>query len=338
MNKINSFNCILCNSYDLVFELKVRDNDKTDIFKCKKCNLIQLHPRLEIIRERLEDGELDSQDRNRVYSSHDYNKNMNMNYSFNTNASEEEISIHNKMTHVIEADRYRFLDHFKKALKQYDQKEKDLNVLDVGCGYGYWCHTLNENYNFNVLGMDLNINKVLYGKNKLKLNFDFVEKVIEDEKFIESNENQFDIITCWHVIEHVYNPIIFIKNIKRLLKKGGIFLFELPNEDDELFDLSLEYRELVHFQDHCNYFNRETLKYLFEKCNIENKDYDIQCCQRYGFYNYVDWIKYGTKSKVESDDYININDKPRSNIEKIWLKYREENFNADTLYGSFINR
>ena len=78
MNKINSFNCILCNSYDLVFELKVRDNDKTNIFKCKKCNLIQLHPRLEIIRERLEDGELDSQDRNRVYSSHDYNKNMNM--------------------------------------------------------------------------------------------------------------------------------------------------------------------------------------------------------------------------------------------------------------------
>ena len=70
----------------------------------------------------------------------------------------------------------------------------------------------------------------------------------------------------------------------------------------------------------------------------ENKDYDINCCQRYGFYNYVDWIKYGTKSKVESDDYININDKPRSNIEKIWVKYREENFNADTLYGSFISR
>ena len=38
-----------------------------------------------------------------------------MNYSFNTNASEEEISIHNKMTHVIEADRYRFLDHFRIA-------------------------------------------------------------------------------------------------------------------------------------------------------------------------------------------------------------------------------
>jgi len=55
------------------------------------------------------------------------------------------------------------------------------------------------------------------------------------------------------------------------------------------------------------------------KFNIEEKNYD-------------------TKSKVESDDYININDKPRSNIEKIWVKYREENFNTDTLNGSFINR
>ena len=109
----------------------------------------------------------------------------------------------------------------KILLNELNFKEKI--VLDVGCGYGYWCHTLNENYNFNVLGMDLNINKVLYGKNKLKLNFDFIEKVIEDEKFILSKENQFDIITCWHVIEHVYNPIIFINNIRRLLKKEAYF-------------------------------------------------------------------------------------------------------------------
>jgi len=338
MNKVNKFNCVLCDSDDLVFELKARDNDKKDIFKCKKCNLIQLHPRLEIIRERKKDGELDSQDINRLYTIHDYNKNMHMNYSFNENASNDEISVHNKMSHIIEADRFRFLDHFKKILKKYDQKNKKLKVLDVGCGYGYWCHTLNENYDFEVLGMDLNINKVLYGKNKLKLNFEFIEKVIEDEDFIASNENQFDIITCWHVIEHVYNPIIFIKNILKLLKKGGIFLFELPNEDDELLALSPEYKKLIHFEDHCNYFNRETLRYLFKKCNIEEKDYDINCCQRYGFYNYIDWIKYATKSKVESDDYININDKPRSNIEKIWVKYREENFNTDTLFGSFISR
>ena len=39
------------------------------------------------------------------------------------------------------------------------------------------------------------------------------------------------------------------------------------------------------------------------------------------------------KKKVESDDYININSKPRTKIEDIWLKYREDNLNCDTLFG-----
>jgi len=203
---------------------------------------------------------------------------MNINYSFNQNASEEEISIHNKMTHLIEADSFRFFDHFKKAIKKYDLNTEKLKILDVGCGYGYWCHKLNENFDYEVLGMDLNMNKVLYGKNRLKLNFDFIENVIEDKDFITKNKNQFDIITCWHVLEHVYDPILFIKNILKLLKKGGVFIMELPNEDDELLSISPEYSKLIHFEDHCNYFNRETLKYLFKKCNIKEINYDIRYC------------------------------------------------------------
>ena len=35
MNKINKFSCILCNSNDLVFEIKVRDNDKSEIFESR---------------------------------------------------------------------------------------------------------------------------------------------------------------------------------------------------------------------------------------------------------------------------------------------------------------
>tara|TARA_B100000579_G_C22334583_1_gene622083 strand:+ start:123 stop:503 length:381 start_codon:yes stop_codon:yes gene_type:complete len=125
----------------------------------------------------------------------------------------------------------------------------------------------------------------------------------------------------------------------RLLKDGGIFLFELPNEDDELINLVPEYSKLIHFQDHVNYFNKDTLEFLFKKCNISKDKFNIWGCQRYGFYNYIEWIRYKIREKVTSDDYvnININPKPRNVIEELWFKYREENLNCDTLVGTIKN-
>ena len=37
------------------------------------------------------------------------------------------------------------------------------------------------------------------------------------------------------------------------------------------------------------------------------RSFTIYWCSRYGFYNYIDWIRYGTKDKVNGDDYRNIN-------------------------------
>jgi 2-polyprenyl-3-methyl-5-hydroxy-6-metoxy-1,4-benzoquinol methylase len=331
-----SYNCVLCQSNNLVFKMYPRDSNEKKIYECQNCKLVQIHPRIEIIREIKENGELDYQDSNRITTSTDLDFNQDKEYTFNNNVSDQDKEMNDKkIIHVIESDRYRYLKHFQKVLDKYNFKKEGLNILDVGCGYGYWCHTINENYNHNVTGMDLNLNKVLYGKKTLNLDFKYIIEKIEDEDFIKKNEGNFDIITNWHVIEHVYDPILFISNIMRLLKDNGIFLFELPNEDDELINLVPEYSKIVHFQDHVNYFNPKTIDLLFEKCNIKKENYNIEGCQRYGFYNYIDWIRFGVKNKVLSDDYINlnINPEPRSQIEKLWIEYREKNLNSDTMVG-----
>ena len=205
-------------------------------------------------------------------------------------------------------------------------------MFDIGTGYGYFTEVVKKKFKtFSVSGMDLNHNKLNYGKNTLKLNFNAIYNKIEDESFIKKNEENFDIITSWHVLEHVFDPILWLKNIYRLLKKGGYIILELPNEDDELIKLSSGYSNIVHFQDHVNYFTKNTLQKLFELCGIEN--YEIKGIQRYGFYNYIDWIRFNTKDKVISDDYRNIKDEPRSEIEKMWIKYREDNLIADTLFA-----
>jgi ubiquinone/menaquinone biosynthesis C-methylase UbiE len=206
-------------------------------------------------------------------------------------------------------------------------------MLDVGTGYGYFPSRVKKTLkNIEITGLDLNHNKLNYGKNTLNFDFECMFNEIEDEKFIKENEETFDIITSWHVLEHVFDPILWTKNIIRLLKQGGIFIFEVPNEDDELIELSTNYSELIHFQDHVNYFHKINIEQLLDLCEVRKENYQISGVQRYGFYNYIDWLRHGTKDKVESDDYINLNNKPRNELENIWMKYRESNINSDTMY------
>jgi len=133
------------------------------------------------------------------------------------------------------------------------------------------------------------------------------------------------------VLEHVYYPVLWIENIMQLLKDGGVLLLEFPNEDDELLQQSPEYSKLIHFEDHVNYFNKDTVTKLLIDCGISNSNFTVTGVQRYGFYNYIDWIRYGTKDKVNGDDYRNINNPPRSKYEKSWIEEREKNLTSDTL-------
>lgn len=45
----------------------------------------------------------------------------------------------------------------------------------------------------------------------------------------------FDVVTCWHVIEHVADPRRVIEEIRRVLKPGGWLVLATPNLDDRIF-------------------------------------------------------------------------------------------------------
>jgi len=42
-------------------------------------------------------------------------------------------------------------------------------------------------------------------------------------------DNTFDVVFCTEVVEHTFNPIHIIREVNRVLKKGGIFIFSVPN-------------------------------------------------------------------------------------------------------------
>ena len=52
---------------------------------------------------------------------------------------------------------------------------------------------------------------------------------------LDFGDKKFDIITIWHVLEHVPNPCEVLRKIYSLLKPGGIFVVAVPNEENKLF-------------------------------------------------------------------------------------------------------
>ena len=60
---------------------------------------------------------------------------------------------------------------------------------------------------------------------------------VHEVKFAEFlNNNKYDVIMAWNVIEHVLDPKDFVKKAYELLKPGGILTSEVPNGNSLLVD------------------------------------------------------------------------------------------------------
>ena len=103
------------------------------------------------------------------------------------------------------------------------------SVLDVGCGGGILAEALAAK-NAIVTGLDVSEASLNVAKLHLLESQVTVEYVCSTvEKFAEQHENQFDIITCMEVLEHVPDPVSVIRACSQLLKPGGSLYFSTLN-------------------------------------------------------------------------------------------------------------
>lgn len=101
-----------------------------------------------------------------------------------------------------------------------------------------------------------------------------------------------DLIVHFFVIEHIRDPITFLRESLDLLKPGGQIFFEVPSRDDPL----LTVYDVPAFQDfywsvaHHWYFNRRSLEYL---CRRVGAEFDLLPEQRYDLSNHMTWARDG---------------------------------------------
>jgi len=110
-----------------------------------------------------------------------------------------------------------------KNIEEYKRNNSlPIKILDFGCGNGEAVTKYLIQNDTIVYGVDIHENSIEYAKAK------FGNENAIFQKFLPENI-EFDIIIYADVLEHLTNPLSFLKEHFRLLKKGGIVLGSLPN-------------------------------------------------------------------------------------------------------------
>lgn len=116
-----------------------------------------------------------------------------------------------------------------KVVKDLNIK-KQVKILDAGCGGGYVLHELYTLGFENVWGFDASETGVTLAKT----NYSILKNKITVHDAYDSKlpdifpVNTFDIILSVEVIEHMYSPRDYLKNIRYWLNDGGFFIITTP--------------------------------------------------------------------------------------------------------------
>ncbi len=149
-----------------------------------------------------------------------------------------------------------------KLIDSFQTEEK--NILDVGCGTGEFLLTCKKG-GWNVIGVEPNLNARELAISKLNKNDSSI--ILSDIN--EITAQQFDVITLWHVLEHVPNLTKYISKLKSLLKPNGVLLIAVPNYKS--FD-ALYYKNYWAAFDvprHLWHFSKTSIEKLFSKENLK---------------------------------------------------------------------
>jgi len=101
-------------------------------------------------------------------------------------------------------------------------------VLDAGCGTGYGCRLLAEGGAREVLGVDLARAVLEMAAPEMP---DSVRLQSGDLHHLELEDNRFELVVCFEVIEYVDDPLTVLAELVRVLAPGGLLLVSAPNPD-----------------------------------------------------------------------------------------------------------
>ena len=150
----------------------------------------------------------------------------------------------------------------RKKVELINSQSKKGNLLDIGCGTGEFLSTAVAN-GWKGQGIEPNDKARNQAISNHKLN------VLPESGIASLQNNNFDVITMWHVLEHVHTLNERVLEIYSLLKPGGKAIIAVPNCTS--YDASVYGKEWAAYDvpRHLYHFTPETMKALFRKHKMD---------------------------------------------------------------------
>ncbi|MCF6304626.1 MAG: class I SAM-dependent methyltransferase [Rhodobacteraceae bacterium] len=307
------FSCVLCNSGTVgVTTSDFVKGDKSGtlaVVECGTCGHCQLNPPF--------------------YSSDFYEKDGQVNNVIENYGTAFETIVNHSW---VEARR-RFDRFADQGIDLPAGETSGFTAIDVGGGYGFFGNILaNKLPNAEVLVLDPSKSRIEKGRELMAdlpavANLDLAADFLDDA-YAEQHRAQFDLVTMWHVLEHLDDPVGLLRNAFKLLRKGGTLCVEVPNRNDELMALSPAFRDRWFMVEHISYFTPALLE---KTAWMAAPDASIKVTgyQRYGIFNYFHWVHFN-KPQGENPDLFE--GKDRLWIETTWRAAREAACTSDALF------
>ncbi len=113
----------------------------------------------------------------------------------------------------------------RRALEKQVNRLRSLTpgrkLLDIGAGPGYFCKIAVER-GFDVTAVDVNPTSVELGRKYFGVTYGDLEKL---------QQNEFDVIGCFHILEHIVDPASFLKKLRSKIKPGGVLVIHVPHRE-----------------------------------------------------------------------------------------------------------
>lgn len=263
---MRKFKCLLCGNetgYNLI-KMRTR-NSEHNIVACTECGLQQLYPLPSLEEDK------------KHYDLNPHDKEITPNFNIE--------DIYKKFEWQ---NRYR-VNYLQKDIKI----QKDWKILDYGCGYGFLIEILKES-GYHVEGLEISADRLeVIKKRQGSLDDIYTYNFLDEKENIPIElQEKFDLVTSFHLIEHITSPVYFLKKIQSLIKKDGYILLELPNIENTLMDLSPEFNDFNYIRDHVAYYSPKLIRRV-----VEEAGFDViaqKGVQMYGLLNYMNWVINGT--------------------------------------------
>jgi SAM-dependent methyltransferase len=151
-------------------------------------------------------------------------------------------------------------EYIAKTFPQFEHEA----IGDIGAGFGLFLEELRNIWGkaaLRAIEPSEDMARICRSKGLVVL-----ESMVED---LEERNEPFDLLTSFELLEHLHDPVSFVRKVNALLKRGGIF--QLTTLNGLGFDIQIlwEKSKSISPPHHLNFFNPYSISLLLKRCGFE---------------------------------------------------------------------